>query len=94
VPGFSRLSCSRCQSKLGLAPPKFERIAVWAKAYVLRFGKHRGAKLGELLSNSEGRSYIGWLVAEVKGEAGSAARELLKANENRPGGDSAPRRES
>jgi hypothetical protein len=75
-PHFGRLDCLDCglRGSSVAAPWTIER----ARAFTMPYGRHEGRTLGELAQTGEGRSYLEWVAATIKGNAGIAARIVLE----------------
>jgi hypothetical protein len=68
--------CGNCGVFLGWLKQPWSKGR--ARAFTLRFGKHRGKSIGELADDPETRGYVHWL-SGVSGSPGKAARIALEA---------------
>jgi predicted RNA-binding Zn-ribbon protein involved in translation (DUF1610 family) len=74
-PHFGRYDCLAC-GRIGpwlKSPWTVER----ARSFVLPFGKHKGATVGDLAENREGRSYLAWAAENLEGNPATAAAIAL-----------------
>jgi hypothetical protein len=73
------IRCTSCRATwFPPAPWTIER----ARAFTMGYGKHRGRKLGDLMTSEDGRDYLRWLTDTDHGNATIAARILLDSSQS------------